>query len=306
MHRDIMEEIRTVLEEHDFASVAEAHAFIDDYMRRRNSMPVAQFQGLSPELMMRLLSQPFNSPDLVDFPKSLSSEPTAPILRVCSLLYEAIGETGVKATVTGNLPVKMVREIAQACLSEEEYTAATRFGEIRTEPEFHALHIARIVLTCAGIIKKQHGKFTLTAKARKLSAKSGYAEVYPMLLRAYAEKFNWDYLFRLRPFVDVEFVQRSFAYSLLLLHRSADGPIDCKSIVSQYFEAFPMAIDMIEAPTYMDPIKGAHRDYVKLFFTDFAEFLGLIEVEHDAASISAEPKSVRKLPLLDEAVVFHI
>ena len=60
---------------------------------------LAEFHGLSPEQMHRLLNFPFTSPQLVRFPETLGSGPKAPILTLFELLVGAIGEQGLKPAV---------------------------------------------------------------------------------------------------------------------------------------------------------------------------------------------------------------
>lgn len=62
--------------------------------------------------MHRILKVPFASPELVCIPEVLDTNPTAPILRLFSLLTDAIGEQGLKPTAKGNLPRKFCREAA--------------------------------------------------------------------------------------------------------------------------------------------------------------------------------------------------
>jgi len=112
--------------------------------------------------MHRFLHFPFDTPHLVTIPSSLDSNQQAPILSLFKLLVDGIGDDGLKATATGNLPRNFCRESAQSYYGEEEYRRISRFGELRTEPEFREMHTTRLVAGLAGLIRKYKGKFILS------------------------------------------------------------------------------------------------------------------------------------------------
>ncbi len=88
------ETLRKALEGQQFSSLEEAQAFTTLYAQRQNRRPRDEFQGLSPEQMHQMLHRPFSSPELACIPEVLHTNPTAPILRLFSLLTDAIGEKG--------------------------------------------------------------------------------------------------------------------------------------------------------------------------------------------------------------------
>lgn len=55
-------------------------------------------------------------------------------------------------------------------MGEEEYLRWSRFGELRSEPEFREMHTTRLVAELAGLIRKYKGKFILSRECRKLLA----------------------------------------------------------------------------------------------------------------------------------------
>jgi len=117
----VMGELRELFKGQGFASRNEANAFLRKHMQKRNQDAVDDFHGLSPEKMHRFLHFPFDTPDLVAFPSCLDIKPEAPIISIFNLLVDAIGEQGLKATATGNLPRNFCRESALASPGEEEY-----------------------------------------------------------------------------------------------------------------------------------------------------------------------------------------
>jgi len=169
----IMGELKELLKDQSFGSLDEANAFLRQHMPQRNQVAVDDFHGLSSEQMHRFLYFPFETPNLVSFPSSLDSDPRIPILSLFKLLADAIGEGGLKATATGNLPRSFCRESARTFLGEEEYQRWSRYGELRSEPDFREMHTTRLVAGLAGLIRKYKGKFILSKDCRKLLAEQG-------------------------------------------------------------------------------------------------------------------------------------
>jgi hypothetical protein len=172
-------ELRELLKGQSFGSLDEANAFLSKHMRKRNQAPEDDFHGLSPEQMQRFLHFPFDTPALVNFPSLLDITTQSPIMTLFNLLVNAIGVEGLKATATGNLPRNFCREAARTYLGEEEYQRWSRFGEMRSEPEFKEMHVTRLIVELAGLIRKYKGKFILNRECRKLLTGNGPAEAVP-------------------------------------------------------------------------------------------------------------------------------
>jgi hypothetical protein len=96
--------INEFIEGKQFSSLDDLQAQVQSFYQQRNQAPLNDFQGLSPEQMYRMLYFPFDTPRLVSFPQVLPTKTSAPAINLFSLLAEAIGQTGVKSTATGNLP----------------------------------------------------------------------------------------------------------------------------------------------------------------------------------------------------------
>jgi hypothetical protein len=101
------------------------------------------------------------------------------------LLIVAIGEKGLKATATGNLPRKFCRDAALSFLGDEGYAQRTHYGGINTEPDFSELHFMRINAEFADLIDIDRGRFKVTRKGRELLEKKSLAGVYLPLLEAF-------------------------------------------------------------------------------------------------------------------------
>lgn len=296
-------DLKQVVEDKEFRTRQEAQAFFDEYLIRRNSTPMEEFQGLSPDQMQGMLDFPFGSPGLVMFAAVLSIQPQAPILTLFKLLIDAIGEDGLKPTATGNLPRKFVREAALAYWSEAEHRDRTQFGDLRTEIDFDELNVTRLVAELAGLVRKYKGKFIVSRLCRKLLKDYGMAGIYPLVLHAFVEQYNWGYWDH---YPDIDFIQHSFLYTLFLLTRFGDEWRSREFYEDEYLKAFPSVLREIAPHPYGGPEEIVRNCYASRCLERFAGFLGLAEIMPDSDDYFERGFKLRKLPLLNEAVIFHI
>jgi hypothetical protein len=70
---EIMVEIRRQLAKRQYSSLAELQAELNLLMQRKNNAPLAEFHGLSPARMHRVLHFPFDSPELARCPEAAAS-----------------------------------------------------------------------------------------------------------------------------------------------------------------------------------------------------------------------------------------
>jgi hypothetical protein len=254
--------------------------------------------------MHRILNFPFASQQLVSFPDRLEKSPTAPIMTLFNLLAEAIGEQGLKPTAKGNLPQKFCREAALAYWGEETYRHNTRLGGINKEEDFLDLHVTRLVAELAGLIRKYKGKFILSRDCRALLAEDCRPGLFPRLFRAYVEEFNWGYWDR---YPDIHFIQRSFLFTLYLLNRYGNDWRPQVFYEDCFLRAFPMVLDETEPGRVVTPEQELRSCYTLRALKRFSEFLGLATVEQVPTEKPYEWNfRIIKLPLLDEAIRFHL
>jgi len=211
---------------------------------------------------------------------------------------------GFNAIALGNLPLRVVKQAALAYWGEEKYESYTAFAAIRSEDDFYELHVSRLVAELAGLIRKYKGKFTLTSKCRKLLKGGGMSAVYPVILRTYAEKFNWGYW---DSYPQTGLIQSFFAYTLYLLDRYGDQWRENTFYEDAFLRAFPSVVDTVEPTTYSDSETTIRRMYSRRCLKHFAEFLGLVEIERiSEEELPGQTFTLRKLPQLNDAVRFHV
>jgi hypothetical protein len=298
----VIGELREILTGQSFASLEEANAFLGQYMQHRSQTPIDDFHGLSSEQMHRFLHFPFDTPHLVTFPSHLDIEPQAPILTLFNLMAAAIGEKGLKATATGNLPRNFCRDAALSYLGEEGYQQKTKYGGINTEPDFSELHVARLVAELAGLVRKYKGHFILGRECRKILSEQKKSEIYQRLLRAFAVEYNWGYQDR---YQDFPIIQQSFLFTLYLLQKYGTEWQASAFYVDNFMRAFPMVLSEAQPLSFETAEDMVGRCYTIRSLDRFACFLGLAEIVRNPADRFSDEYRLRKLPLLDHVVQFR-
>ena len=297
------EEVQELVAGRTFGSLKEAEAFLGWQIARKNRQGRVEFEGMSSEQMSKILYAPFDSPQLVAFPDMLGIEPDAPVMRLLDLLLDAIGPEGIKPTATGNLPRNLCRAAALAFHGEEGYREITKFAGINTEPDFPELHVTRLVAEMAGLVRKYRGKFILGKACRTLRGTGGNRALYPILFEAFVRKYEWGYLDR---YPEFPFLQASFLFSLLLLSRHGDQQRSDSFYCERFLKAFPMLLQGVPASEYWTPEKFVSNCYSLRVLQRFAEFFGLVEIERIGDRMVPDEIKIRKRPLLDEVVKFHL
>src|SRR4030066_2487857 len=299
----VFAEIRQALQGRQFSSLEEVQSFTDRFMRQRNQAPMADFHGPAPDQMHRILHFPFDSPNRCTLATVVAGEPRAPILTLFRLLAEAIGEQGLKATATGNLPRNVCREAASVYWGDEAIRENGRFVHINKEEAFSPLHVTRLVAGLSGLIRKYRGRFILSRECRRSLAEHGLAGIYPRLLLSYVRDFNWAYRDR---YPDLGFIQRSFFFTLYLLHLYGGEWLPAVFYEDAFLRAFPRGLSDVGPTPYSTPDQPVPKCYTWRALVNFGAFLGLADVEPTTEDWIDRQYRVRKRTLLAETGRVHI
>lgn len=186
---------------------------------------------------------------------------------------------------------------------DEAYRENTRYAGINKEDDFSHLHVARLVAELAGLIKKYRGRFILSRECHTLRADHGPCGIYPRLLRSYVRDFNWAFQDR---YPELEFIQRSFLFTLYLLHLHGGDWQPQAYYEDCFLRAFPRVLSEVAPTPYFSPEQTVRSCYSHRTLVNFAAFLGLAEVEPTTKEPYPRDYRVKKRPLLTDAVRFHI
>jgi hypothetical protein len=107
---------------------------------------------------------------------------------------QAQGPAGVKATVTGNLSRAFVLEtLGRLRLDEREHDWLS-YTRVRSEDDAWPVHLLRVLLQLAGLIRKYRGRFLITSRGTKLLTETRAGELQAHLFRTFFGKLNLGYL----------------------------------------------------------------------------------------------------------------
>jgi hypothetical protein len=303
-HLNILAEIEEAMSRLNPPTLEEANAVAQKISDRNNNAARIDFCGLSPALMVRFLHFPLESPDLIDIPTVVdASKINSRLATIFLLLTAAIGEKGIKATVTGNLPLSVVRSVATDALLADELEEMTRYGAIRTEKDFRDLHLTRSLAEISGMIRKVKGRFTVTKGCEKLQARSGMAEIYPRLFKAFVDKLNWGYLDYMP---NIGFIQSSFAFTYYLLSLFGNEWRPPSFYEDAFLKAFPRIVDDIGGDASKSKEEQFKHIYRFWIFEKYADLLGIIETQTEKVAFIKQTTAVKKTNLLGELIRFHI
>lgn len=286
-------------ESNDLDRMNAALAQISD---RRNTTPLDDFAGLTPEEMTFFLHQPFTSPEYIRLPEVLGVEPEAPVLELLMPLFTELTNAPIKLTAKGNLPTRIVKERAAAYAPQHEYFPKRISEYAHNEDSFPDLHAARTVAELAGLVRKQHGKLYLTKKAEKLLSTHGARGVYPLLLRSYLRKFNWAYLDR---FDELPFIQQSWAFTCYLLQHFGPAERPMSFYVERFLQAFPLLLAEVE-PSYMSAEEAVGFAYEFRALVRFLGLFGLASYSWEMVPRSLPKGTIKPTPLMMEAVQLQV
>lgn len=270
---------------------------------RRNNTPLDDFAGLSPNEMTAFLYRPFDSPELIELPEVLSLEPAAPILDLLLPLLDELRQGPLKLTAKGNLPTKLVKELAATYRPGHAPYAKYAMEHVHNEESFQNLHVARVVAELAGLIYKRHGKLHLTNKAEGLLRKHGAPGLYPLLLITFAGKFNWAYS---DGYDELPIVQQSWAFTCYLLQRFGPQERTAEFYAERFIMAFPPVVEGVAHSIYRQPEDTAKSCYQVRALERFLGFLGLADFTWQKQEQGPSLASIRPTPLLMDAVRLQV
>lgn len=172
---------------------------------------------------------------------------TPVVLVAIALLLKIADEGGaVKATVKGNLPRAMVRDI-HAQVTSHIFVDTTPTP--RSETDVVDLYRIRNVLEIASILAYEDKKFSITTKGSEclmpIVQNKDASLLYEALLFAFLNDFNW---LLTTFFTDgADEIQSGVLFSLYILHKKAKTWINGQRLAEYYIRAFPAAIDRCNA-----------------------------------------------------------
>lgn len=305
-NEEVLREVQRKLEGVDLDDQEALSRALVEAQQEIDARALDEFEGLSPAQMHRLLLEPFNAPELLEFHPVLPTEPDCMVAGLMRKLVEELGDDGLRATSKGNLPRATTISIARQVLGDTVFEEYFRYGSLRGEDDFRELQVTKLLAEQLSMIELSGRRWQLTDRCRELLAASGMRGIYPLLLEEYALRVDWG-AWDLYP--PLEILQDAFAFSLRLL-ATHGGDWRPDSFYSKRFAlAFPMATELLHPGEYRSPAQVFNSIYRVRLLIRFAEFFGLVEVGgpfNMGHRILSDELQVHATPLLADVVAYRI
>ena len=267
---------------------------VERMMNERNSRPLPDFENYSPEEMNRILHFTFS----LESPLQIQKLPAEdymkiPILNMVKYLAKFIEKEGeLKLTQKGFLPTKVVADLYKKGFLKDELIER-RLVKLYKETDSIIVSITRILLEMSNLVKKRHGKLSLTKTGRKILEND--EELFRTIFLTFTNRFNWAYFDR---YGENQIGQLGYGFSLILLSKYGNQMRSGTFYAEKYLKAFPRLLDMIVDPYSSAEDIGASCYTIRVF-ERFLFFFGLINMEEQDRFFDREIK-LEKSDLFDK------
>ncbi|HEX2866877.1 MAG TPA: hypothetical protein VHO03_07530 [Ignavibacteriales bacterium] len=279
----------------------ELNRYAMEYTDSLNNTPLDDFDGLSPIQMDHLLYSPFEGGAVINFTQDAENGifEGSPVFLIARDILTYLSENnGVRLTATGNLPLKLVKEIYDKGRFPNEFIDKG-YAKLRSESDWWILHVVKLLLTIAGLARKSGGKFLITKKASKFLADNSEYKLFYELIRAYCLKFRWGYN---DGYTSDEVGQVGYMYLLYLLKKYGKNFREAPFYEKMYFRAFPM-IQTNSTPSYSDPETHRMKCLEIRFFDRFCGWFGLADIEEEFYERYNRKIKVKRSPLFERIII---
>lgn len=277
------------------AQIAEINA----HFQRYNDAPLPAFSGLSPTQMHLLLYDPWGAASPLRLRRELPDEVLnqIPFLRLTEELLRVVQrDRFIKLTPLGALPGKYLHELYGLGLLREKGIEAG-YVKLHREVDVPGLSTVHHNAERAGLLRKVHGKITLTKNAERLCQPAHRAELLRQVLTFFTEKFNWAYH---DGYASPSTGQTGWAFSLWLLLQAGAEPRPLQFYGDKYQQAFPLLLADFADANWGTPAGQLLSCYGHRMFEHFAHWFGLAAIEDTWVTRSQGECLVSVKPLLGQ------
>jgi hypothetical protein len=267
---------------------------LDSFVHDWNNKPNPDIDGLSPNQMSKLFYRTFETDSLLTLPALPESDyEQIPLLNQVRFFLELVArDKEIRLTKTGNIPVKMVKEIYDQRFILDELIEMG-ITKLYQEISCPVIHLTHILCGQMAVTKKRNGKLNLTKLGEKCLKSP--SELLPLLLKSFCTKFNWAYF---DGHGQNEIGQFGIGYSLYLISKYGEETRKSGFYAEKYFMAFPTLIHAIDD-------QGAIRCYSLRTFERFLDYFGVVKLE-STKTFPRSDLSITKTELFDKVFVFKV
>lgn len=191
--REVVEEIREL----GLETEEEIEALVARSMGGYNATPQEVLGGISPDQAQTLMREGLKGGGPLRLAEGLCLEELegSAFLGNARLFLHRLAETGgAGATTAGNLKRAFVAELLEVMRWREGYLEDLhRMNRVVNEDDAWPLHVLRVNLEIAGLVKLRKGTFSITKRGREMAAPQAAGRLNAHLFRCYFGDFNLEY-----------------------------------------------------------------------------------------------------------------
>lgn len=300
----VMIDIQKLIDEHKINNIEELQALLERERQKQNAAPVSDFLGLSRDQMYVLFHDPFSENSPLGFRDCSDTDlDKIPFLRVCERILQCtvLRQTPFKLTTsTASLPVNTVREVYQGGFIKEEMLESG-FHKLNKESNATSLHVAKITLELAGVVRKAKNNWHLTKKGAQLVRPEQRNALFQEIFKAFTQSYNWAYLDGYYH-LDEQLARAGFGFSMAMFAHFGGEARSHQFYAERYMKAFPAFLTHTTGQT-REPI--ALNDFLNCYairtFERFAYWFGLMERISEDNFWSLEGSTSKKTEILERA-----
>lgn len=222
-------------------TIDDLNRFAAEWMSIQNNQALSQFEGYSPAEMNYIIYNLFekNCPvQIADFPVDICD--SVPLFRQVKLLLTILDKEGnIKLTQTGNLPVRLVKELYDVGVQDRYVKSG--IVKLRIEKDSAYVQIVRIIAQIMRVVKKRNNKLSLTQIGKNLfkDDKALLRELLSAALihynPAYFDRYPYEHIGTL-----------GMGFNLILLNKYGKTDRKIYFYAERYFNAFPKLLHNVE------------------------------------------------------------
>lgn len=269
---------------------------IESIVVLRNSSPVDDFLGFSPNEIHFLLYDTFGDKSPLQFQDSIDDTilDQLPLFRIAEEFLKIIyRDKHIKLTPLGALPKKVMVEIYDKKLLLDDYIERG-ITKLWKEDDCISIKSARLSAELAGLVRKEKGKLILTKTGSKLLETNNRLQIFKQFFQAFTDKFLWSYN---DGFPEHQVGQLGWGFSAIMLSKFGDQAQTIDFYAEKYLKAFPVFISFF-GNEYSTARRQFYRCYGVRSFYRFFLWFGLITVDRQGKDFDTEVDKFERTDLL--------
>ncbi|GAB4043183.1 hypothetical protein [Spirosoma jeollabukense] len=283
-------------------SLEEVNQKMTAFTQARNQQPQPDFEGLSPQQMHVLLSEPLGSGSCLSLQQGLTDSllDQIPFFVLMEVLYQQLlTHQAIKLTPKGNLPLALCRELYDRKLLVQDDIERGITKKI-SEDNVPFLQALKVCLSLSPYAKKQHNTLQLT-KLGKQAMDQHRALRFRQALQDYTLRFNWAYL----DDTQTQAGQFGWAFSLYLVDRYGSEWRNTDFYAAKVQQAFPHLQEPIPSGRLSSYWLEFERIYRWRFVEQFGSWFGLLSLKKEPQrGYYPDPLLMKKTALLNQLFQF--